>query len=39
MSYNPDTNKTVQVVFSRKIRKLNDPSLTFSGTSATQTGI
>ena len=40
MNFNPDINKQAQeVIFSHKLRKLNHPSLTFNGTSITQSEI
>ena len=40
MNLNPDINKQAQeVIFSRKLQKSNHPSLTFSGTSVTQSEI
>ena len=40
MSFNPDINKqTQEVIFSLKLQKSNHPSLTFSGTSVTQSEI
>ena len=40
MSFNPDINKqTQEVIFSLKLQKSNHPSLTFNGTSVTQSEI
>ena len=40
MSFNPDINKQAEeVIFSRKLEKSNHPSLTFNGTSITQSEI
>ena len=40
MIFNPDINKQAQgVIFPRKLQKSNHPSLTFSGTSVTQSEI
>ena len=39
MSFNPDINKRAQVIFSRRLQKSNRPSLTFNGTSVTQSVI
>ena len=40
MSFDPDTNKQAQeVIFSRRLQKSNHPSLTFNGTSVTQSEI
>ena len=40
ISFNPDINKQAQeVIFSRKLPKSNHPSLTFKGTSVTQSEI
>ena len=40
MSFNPDSNKQAQgAIFSRKIQKSNHLSLTFNGTSVTQSEI
>ena len=40
MSFNPDINKRAQeVFFSRRLQKSNRPSLTFNGTSVTQSVI
>ena len=39
MSFNPDTNKQAQVIFSRSLQMSNHPSLTFSSTSVTQSEI
>ena len=40
MSFNPDINKQTQkVIFSLKLQKSNHPSLTFKGTSVTQSEI
>ena len=40
MSFNPDVDKQAQgVIFSRILQKSNHPSLTFNGTSVTQSEI
>ena len=40
MSFNPDTNKQAQeFIFSRRLQRSNHPSLTFNGTSVTQSEI
>ena len=40
MNFNPDINKQAQeVIFSRRLQKSNHPSLTFNGTSVTQSEI
>ena len=40
MSFNPDINiQEQEVIFSRRLQKSNHPSLTFNGTSVTQSEI